>query len=89
MLRISEIRQDEQGSLFKLEGKLIEPWVNALREQLTARVSPVREVDLAGLTFADAAGVELLRELRVGGVEIAACSPFILELLNCREESPS
>ena len=38
-------------------------------------------LNLAAVTFADAAGVELLRELVGEGVEIAACSGFVGELL--------
>jgi len=41
---------------------------------------PLR-VDLTELRYADAAGIELLRALRVQGIEIASSSPYSSALL--------
>ena len=38
--------------------------------------------DLAAVTYADAAGVQVLRDLVGEGIEIATCSLFIAELLH-------
>ena len=39
-------------------------------------------LDLAAVTYMDAAGAQLLRELLREGIEIAACSSFLRELLH-------
>ena len=42
-------------------------------------------LDLAAVTYADAAGAELLRELLAEGAEVGACSGFVGELLRLGE----
>ena len=83
MLRITEVA-DGSGLLLKLEGKLREPWVEELarsaRRALPEGHGPIR-LDLSSVTFADKAGVRLLRELLRQGVEIAATSAFVAALL--------
>jgi hypothetical protein len=39
-------------------------------------------LDLVAVTYVDAAGVQSLRDLMAEGVEIAACSNFVGELLH-------
>jgi anti-anti-sigma regulatory factor len=65
--------------IIKLEGEIREPWVEAVRDACTER--SVR-LDLAAVSYVDAAGVRLLQNLRREGIEIAACSNFIDELLD-------
>jgi anti-anti-sigma regulatory factor len=87
MLRITEVA-DGSGLLLKLEGKLREPWVEELarsaRRPLPEGHDPIR-LDLSSVTFADEAGVRLLRELLRQGVEIAATSAFIAALLRLED----
>ena len=87
MLRITEVA-DGSGLLLKLEGKLREPWVEELaraaRRPLPEGHGHVR-LDLSSVTFADEAGVRLLRELLRQGVEIAATSAFIAALLRLED----
>jgi anti-anti-sigma regulatory factor len=87
MLRITEVA-DGSGLLLKLEGKLREPWVEELaraaRRPLPEGHGPIR-LDLSSVTFADEAGVRLLRELLRQGVEIAATSAFIAALLRLED----
>ena len=87
MLRITEAA-DGSGLLLKLEGKLREPWVEELarsaRRPLPAGHGPIR-LDLSSVTFADKAGVRLLRELLRQGVEIAATSAFVAALLRLED----
>jgi hypothetical protein len=80
VLKISEM----PGRTFKLEGKLIGPWVNELRNVCAHPLERQEQVllDLAAVTFVDAAGAELMRELIRHGVTIVRCSGFIAELLN-------
>jgi anti-anti-sigma regulatory factor len=68
----------------KLEGEILEPWVGTVRDACTRRRrrSDGLRLDLAAVTYADAAGVQLLRDLVGDGIEIAACSLFIAELLH-------
>ena len=87
MLRITEVA-DGSGLLLKLEGKLREPWVEELarsaRRPLPEGHGPIR-LDLSSVTFADEAGVRLLRELLQQGVEIAATSAFVAALLRLED----
>jgi hypothetical protein len=67
-----------------LEGKLLSAWVDELHRatQPARTFTGAKTLDLADLSFADAAGVALLRELTtVGGFTITACSHFVQELL--------
>ena len=68
----------------KLEGELVGAWVDAVRDACTkrSRRSGRLRLDLAAVTYADAAGVQLLRDLVGEGIEIAACSILIAELLH-------
>jgi ABC-type transporter Mla MlaB component len=68
----------------KLEGEILAPWVSSVRAACIAqgqRSEPLC-LDLADVTYADAAGVQLLRDLMAQGVEIAGCSSFVAELLH-------
>jgi hypothetical protein len=69
---------------FRLEGKLREPWVAEFTKLLSAPPDDTRKLrlDLAGVSFADMAGTELLRVLLGRGAAIVACSQFVAELLN-------
>jgi len=83
VLKVTRLFRGVPVLTIKLEGQLVGPWVSAVRDacQARGRRSGRLRLDLAALTYADAAGVQLLRELTGGGVEIAACSGFVGELL--------
>jgi hypothetical protein len=68
----------------KLEGEILGPWVGTVRDACTQRGRRCRRLrlDLAAVTYADAAGTQLLRDLMGEGIEIAACSGFLAELLH-------
>jgi anti-anti-sigma regulatory factor len=88
MLKITRIDGAGPGVLVKVEGKLLQPWVEELTRACTqwaTSANPLR-LDLSAVTFVDAAGTQLLRELMRQGIAIAACSPFVAELLG-REHS--
>ena len=87
MLKITEIRRNDSGRTFKLEGKLLDPWVNELRRVCVQPLDRLEQVglDLAAVTFVNAAGVELLRELIRQGIVITQCSAFVAELLHAEE----
>jgi hypothetical protein len=83
MLRIIRIAEDDSVETLKLEGKLLGPWVDELREAYALATTRSRrtQLDLAALTFVDADGAEVLRDLIRGGAEIAACSSYVAALL--------
>jgi anti-anti-sigma regulatory factor len=83
MLRITWLSQKGRGLTLKVEGEILGPWVDALRATCAARGRQRRlRLDLAAVTYVDAAGVQLLRELMAEGIAIAACSSFVGELLH-------
>lgn len=88
MLRITRLGANDAVATLKLEGKLLEPWVDEVVRACEAATGSLRStrLDLSAVTFVDAAGAELLRELLRQGVAISACSGYVAELLH-RENS--
>jgi hypothetical protein len=84
VLKITRLSHKGRPRTLKLEGEIVGPWVDAVRDTCTKRGRrPGRlRLDLAAVTYADAAGVQLLRDLMHAGIEIAGCSSFISELLH-------
>ena len=84
MLKITRLSHKGRRLTIKLEGEILGPWVGAVRDACAKRLRRSRRLrlDLAAVTYADAAGVQLLRDLIGEGIEIAACSLFIAELLH-------
>ena len=84
MLKITEIARNDSGRTFKLEGKLLGPWVDELRIVCTQPLNRAEQVglDLAAVSFVNAAGAKLLRELIREGIIITQCSAFVAELLH-------
>ena len=87
MLKITEIARNDSGRRFKLEGKLLGPWVDELRNVCMQPLDRLEQVglDLAAVNFASVAGAELLRELIRKGIIITQCSAFVAELLHADE----
>jgi hypothetical protein len=86
MLRLTRISGKHPTETIKLEGKLLGPWVDEVRKACTVGAGPSSRInlDISALTFVDAAGEELLRDLIGRGVEVVACSGFVAELLRSR-----
>ena len=84
MLKITRLSRNVPVLTIKLEGEILGPWVGVVRDACTkrGRRSARLSLDLAAVTYADAAGVQLLRDLVGEGIEIAACASFIAELLH-------
>jgi hypothetical protein len=61
--------------------------VDELRNVCTKPLDRAEQVglDLAAVTFVNAAGAELLRELTRQGIIISQCSAFVAELLHVEE----
>ena len=88
MLRITRVENGGSVTLV-LEGSLLGLWVQELLDACTPPPGLTRptHLDLAGVTFVDAAGSRLLRNLITQGIEIAACSRFVAELLKLEMQS--
>jgi hypothetical protein len=84
VLKITRVSDKGRGLTIKLEGEVFGPWVDSFRAACAIRGRRPRRLDLAAVTYVDAAGVELLRDLIAEGVEIAACSSFVHELLQLK-----
>ena len=84
MLRITRIERQDSTQTFKLEGKLLEPWVGEVLNVCTRRNSQSgrTNLDLSGLTFVDQAGAKLLKDLISRGLVVSAYSGFVAELLH-------
>ena len=87
MLKITEMAKSDSGRTLKLEGKLLGPWVDELRNVCVQQLDRLEQVglDLGAVTFVNAAGAELLRELSRQGIIITQCSAFVAELLHAEE----
>lgn len=83
MMRITEISRGHATVRFRLEGRLTESSVphleSALADGLPSNASLL--LDLRGLTFADAAGIEILNRLRQSRAVLSGCSGYLAELL--------
>ena len=84
MLKITRVPHKGQGLTIKLEGEVFGPWVDSVRAACAIRGRRPWCLDLAAVTYMDEAGAELLRNLIAEGVEIAACSSFVRELLQLK-----
>jgi ABC-type transporter Mla MlaB component len=82
MLRITNV-QTSQGTVLKLDGKLLSAWVEEVRQAyFNSRLSGQVRLDLSQVSFVDEPGVRLLIELLRQGASIAAQSNYVAELLN-------
>jgi len=83
MLRITRTIEN-RNVLLKLEGKLLAAWVGEVLEQIPGDVGLHHQLnlDLAQVSFIDAAGQALLRGLISRGANLAGCSSYLSELLN-------
>jgi hypothetical protein len=86
MLMIKILEMSESALKLKLEGKLMGPWVDELKEVFKRSAVPPRQtrLDLAAVAFVDPGGVEVLDDLVGRGVKITSCSAFVAELLAMR-----
>ena len=87
MLKVTRIDSPDATQTFKLEGKLLEPWVAEVLNVCTSRDgwSSRTSLDLSGLTFVDPAGTKLLLDLIRRGITVSACSGFVAALLHLED----
>lgn len=77
MLRITPV----QPATYRLEGRLVGPWVDELRATCRSLPPSALRLDLSAVSYVDETGVSLLDELRRLGVDLSPCSPFVTALL--------
>jgi ABC-type transporter Mla MlaB component len=85
MLRITVVESSEIAVTLRVEGRITGPWVEELRTACTVHSFPGEvqlSLELADISFADTAGIALLRELRNRGVGLVGSTPFLTEQLN-------
>lgn len=84
MLRISAARSAGSPAVqLRLEGQVVGRWVEELRQACAAFLTPAGApeaplvLDLSEVSFVDADGVALLRDLIRREVSLGPCSPFV------------
>jgi len=83
MLKITKLEPVRDGSVLKLEGRLVGPWVAQLREVAEAELAQDRPLafEVSEVSFVDRPGEELLREFVARRVRLEGPSGFVRELL--------
>lgn len=79
ILKISTLESPGAGETLRLEGHLGGTCVAELRRSCDQVLLECRQLtlDLAGVSFIDRDGVRLLKRLKLLGVELRSCSPFV------------
>lgn len=83
MLRITQLPAAEPAKSLRLEGKLVGPWLDELRQACQASLDSQSglSLDLSDVNFVDRAGAKYLRTLLAQGAQVTNCTPFVAELL--------
>lgn len=92
MLRIT-VLNDEQGAIFKMEGKLAHEWAGEAEKAWTAFTSAPQGqgvvVDLCGVSFVDDLGRKLLLRMHTSGAKLIGTGPMTGALIDeiCGDDS--
>jgi anti-anti-sigma regulatory factor len=84
LLRITVVESSSEAVRLRVEGRLTGRWVEELRRtcDLQGLSDGIRlTLDLSDVSFADAAGIELLKELRIGQITLLSTSSLVAEQL--------
>ena len=94
MLKITVVDLSESAVVLRIEGRITGSWVEELRRTCAAHAFAAHafvghtfpdevqlSLELSDVSFADAAGIALLKELRSGGADLIRPTPFIAERL--------
>jgi hypothetical protein len=87
MLRITVVESSRIAVTLRVEGRITGPWVEELRKACNVPNFPddvQLSLELADISFADAAGIELLKELGNRGVGLIRTTLFLAEQLKDR-----
>ncbi len=83
-MKITVVESSSKGVRLRVEGRLMGRWVEELRR--TCDLHALSDgipltLDVADVSFADAAGIELLKELRIRLVTLLSPSSLVAEQL--------
>jgi anti-anti-sigma regulatory factor len=84
MLRITAIKSSESTAVLRVEGRIAGSYVAELRKACDAHTCLDQfqlSLELADVSFADPAGIELLKDLSKRGVGLVQTTPFLTEQL--------
>jgi anti-anti-sigma regulatory factor len=83
MLKISESKSTKQITALRLEGRVVGPWVDELKQVCEPLLKNGGNftLDLTDVTFADEGGITFLTNLRARGVKLLGAMPFVEEQL--------
>ena len=84
MLKITVVESSSEAVRLRVEGRLTGRWVEELRRtcDLQGLNDGIRlTLDLADVSFADASGIELLKELRMRLITLLSPSSLLAEQL--------
>lgn len=84
MLRITVVESSQSAATLRVEGRITGSLVEELRRACNACKSSDEihlSLELAEVSFTDAAGIELLKELRSRGVSLEHTNPFMADQL--------
>ena len=94
MLRITVVDLSDSVVVLRVEGRITGCWVEELRRTCAAHAFAAHafvghtfpdevqlSLELSDVSFADAAGIALLKELRSGGADLIRPTPFVAEQL--------
>ena len=90
MLRVTVVESSGSAVTLRVEGRVTGSWVDELRRTCDVHSVPDAvqlSLDLADVSFADGAGIVLLKELRSRGVGLIRINPFMVEQLKDRASS--
>jgi hypothetical protein len=84
MLRITVLESSKIAVTLRVEGRITGPWVDELRTACNVHTFPDEvqlSLELEDISYADVAGIALLRELRNRGVGLIGTTQFLIEQL--------
>ncbi|MFO1512827.1 MAG: hypothetical protein U1F83_07955 [Verrucomicrobiota bacterium] len=83
MLKISEGTRENQSLTLKLEGSVVGPWVEELRQigDLLLADGTKLALDLQEVSYADESGLALLASFKRRGARLLNTAPFVKEQL--------
>ena len=83
MLRIVALEKPGDGATLSLQGRVIGPWVDELRQScdLILATGASLTLDLTDVAFVERDGVQFLKNLVDDGVAVVNCPAFVYEQL--------
>lgn len=79
MLKITEINQTKDEMILKLEGRVVGPWVQEIRESCDQALLKSNRllIDMSEVSFIERDAISLFQELQNRNVVFINCSPFL------------